>query len=615
MITSEKLLKIISIIVLFSTVSFAVVTVIIELMKPEEKFERIVHDHCPEGYSGLEREESTQELSEQNCIFISSDKLKALALSKYSDLGNVEGFDHLFIGSKGILLKKNITDYKAPAVSILDCIRKNECPTGNTDAKYTVTILMKNVSGRLEASVSYVDTELSQISKNGRKLLLDIVKIKNVDINTLKTLIYFHHTYTFIEDKTPAQVVFLMKKGLDGLYLESRGAKIRVLPDEYRSNDPFELLDKKGVQYGLEKNEYKKDDASIYIYRTTQYIEHNGDMVPFFINSKEGKDGYSDRISALFISKHLKNIQETSGKFSSGIEISDGTITDEKDSLISQGYASLSLLRAAVLLGDTSLLESAKRSLEYIISTEPDSYEMKAFMISLISNCKENCRGDSFADTFAKYSEEFQNIEKIKEMADNQPIYIGFFINAALLVNTDKGLETKLVEIMTGSIQKYEKMKPEEKIRFISSIAEINAGQNTDLEKTVRNFISKEASFLRSISFKNRGFSDTVGGIAIKESSLKPDTALTVLLASGLSTAVKNDLTDKAISKIESENGNFIKHLIVTDDDFPAWSSTTAKVKVQGGVRAFPGSSKIRLFNSARALNYFTNRLSSNRDK
>lgn len=610
MITSERLLKIISLLILISTIIFTAFTVISEMMKPEDRFERIVQEYCPNGYSGLDREESTQELSEQDCIFINSEKLRSPALHKYEGMRNVDGFDRLFIGSRGILLKKNRTDYQAPAASIIKCIRKGECSHGGTGSKYTVTIEMKDSSGRLSASVSYVDTELSQISRNSRKLLADIVKLKNGDMNTLRTLIYFHHPYTFIENKSPENTVSMMKKGLDGLYLESRGAKIRVLPDEYSSNDPFDLLDKKGKQYGLEKEEYKKDEASVFIYRTSQFIEHNGEMVPFFINAKKGKKDLSDKISSLFIIKHLKNIQEPSGRFISGLEIFSAKETEEQDSNISQAYAAMALFKLSVQLNDPSLKEMAVRSYSYISGIGNKSEELKAFEIILRSICKEECPENGEMNSFA---DSLKKIETVKTLSEAHPLSTGTFINAALSVRNDPAFEAELAELLRSSVPKTGTMKTKDKVIYTASIASISVSDTSVMASVIKQYLEDNSAFLDSIRFDDRNFGDMSGSITLKQSAERPETALSIVLASGLSSADAKGMSPAAASKLSADAGLFIKNLIVTDDDFPAWGSTSAKQKVQGGIRAFPGSAKIRLFNTARALNYFSNRISIQR--
>ncbi len=615
MITSEKLLKIISLLILSATVVFSIITVGQELLKPKEKLDRIISDQCDNSYKVVEsnvESESGFDAIENNCIFIPSEKLNGSPfLKSISLMGNLHKSDYLFIGQKGVLIQKVPSDNKSAAQKIINCIRKNECSGPDTDSKYTITLLFKNSEGKTEASVSYVDTQLSQITKNSKKLLTDIVKLKNIDINNLRLLLYFHSKYTFIENKTPEYAVSLMKKGVDGLYLESRGAKIRVLPDEYQNN-PFDLLDKKGRQYGLEKDEYKKGEASIFIYRTVQFIEHNGEMIPFSGNSTLNKTGYSDRISALFISKHLKNIQESSGKFTSGLEIFSGKPTDEKDSLVSQAYAAMALFKVSTPLKDPSLSDAAVRSFNFIEGSDNKSDEIKALIILLNSLCKEKCSEKQ--EAVAKYLKEFRNIEKIIELIDNNPSFTGIFINTALTANKDADIEIKLAGALKRSAGKFEKMKPEDKIRFISSICEIDPSGFPILGEAVRSFLKDRETYLNSLRFDYRNFDDFRGGISIKAITEKPDTALSILLANGLSASDINGTATDKTSRMANEMGNFIKHMIVTDDDFPVWGSTTSKPKVQGGVRAFPGSSNIRLFNSARALNYFSNLIATKRE-
>lgn len=618
MITSEKLLKIISLLILISTVLFSIITVAQELLKPDERLDRIVSDQCDDPYPVLDKtveSESELEAIGQECLFIPPEKLNGSPfLKSISLMSNLHKFDALFVGKKGILLKRIATDHKNAAQSIVACIRKDECSVGIADEKHTVTILFKNSTGRTEASVSYVDTQLSQITRNSKKLLTDILKLKNIDINSLRLLIYFHKSYTFIENKTPEYVVSLMKKGVDGVYLESRGAKIRVLPDEYQASDPFDLLDKKGRQYGLEKEEYKKDEASVFIYRTVQFIERNGEMIPFSGNSTLSKAGYSDRISALFISKHLKNIQENSGRFTAGLEIYEGTATEEKDSLVSQAYAAMALFKISESLNDPSLFDAAVKSFSFIAGTDNKSDEVKAFMVILSSLCDGKCYGNLMRGAVIDYSSEFQNVDKTAELIDNNPAFTGIFMNAALIAKKDADIEMKLVEALKRSAAKFEKMKPEEKIRYVSSICEIDPAGSPVLGEAVRTFLKEHEPYLNSLKFDHRNFDDLRGAISIKAAAEKPDTALSILLANGLSSSDTFGTSTDRTSRMANEMGNFIKHMIVTDDDFPAWGSTTSKPKVQGGVRAFPGSSKIRIFNSARALNYFSNRISTKRE-
>lgn len=592
MLTSERLLKTISILTVLITLGFSASVVIAELMRPEKMFDKIVEDSCGGKYSVEEKAtmESDLESAENLCILVKKPSTTFLKL--VSKLGKLENHHYLYKGSEGILIKKSSTDYSAFADHIQKCIRSSDCSLGELkDSRISVTGLIYDRNGELVCSSTFSDTSLSQVNKGFRRLFTEICKFKKKELPQLALKLLFHQNYTLIEQKEPEHVNSLLNNDTDGLYISSRGAKIRVLPFEY-SKDGMKILNRKGRQYGLKKDEYKNDLAKIYLFRTSQYFENKMKMVPWEGNTALSKKDYSDNIAAMFLEKHLENALAAKRRFVLEQSIGDGRNGKKYASFFTQ----LSLAEA---IYDVSPISKN-------ILSKLENMELSDLTASYLFNIKslmEN-NSDATSEFVTKTSEKFSDPETVKKLIVKNPVYTGFFLESHLLATDDAKSVEKLFDTAIGE---FDKLKKKNQIRLIIYLGELLPEKDSTLFNKVSKFVNARHELFRSVIFDNRGFDKTAGSISLKKSS-EPDTALSLAAASGLSELSKRGFLDRDLLEVESGLGNFIKFMIVTGDDFPRWKDPKTKVKVQGGVRSHVGSEKIKLSNTIRAYSYFKNR-------
>ena len=142
MITIEKFLKFVSASTLAATLIFIVAVVAQEITKPKEAFERIKKEKCisffeletpPESESDLEKAAS-------ECIFVHADKIGSSGFAaSLLNFRRLDGFDYLFAGEKGILLKKSGDSMLEEADFIIKCFRSEQCPENVPDNKRKLT--------------------------------------------------------------------------------------------------------------------------------------------------------------------------------------------------------------------------------------------------------------------------------------------------------------------------------------------------------------------------------------------------------------------------------------------------------------------------------------------
>jgi hypothetical protein len=615
--TNEKLIQLISASIVSVTVVFSIVVVIRELMKPGDMFEKIVSAECSDLTAIDASLSGESELREKggDCILVTAELLKTTPLfEKISVFGSLDGFNYLYIGKKGVLIKKSEESNAQNAKLILDCLKGNECPKKPVSAG-TVTIMMQNSSGKVEISETYSDIPVHRTALNFKKLLKEISGIKKLDDSKLRLTLVFHRSYAYIEDKTPEFVNSLLKKGVDGLYLKSRGAKIRVLPFEY-SDNPVNVADRKGRQYGLDKEEYKKDEATFYHYRTEQFIEKNGEMVPWLGIYGQAKSSYSDNLATLLISKHLRSTQKKGGHFPSEIEIFSGEEKKEKASTSLLISAAITFLKAKEALNDSSFLDLALKTSGYVIGKELNSDVSKGYLFDFIELCGDECQDAAYLAKKKELAQYFGNIKNVFSMIDNDPVFTGVFIQAFSKAFEGKEKEVKTAELLDAGFNKFSGLKESDKLRFISYLTTAQLDKGSESGRKISSFLNDQTDFLKAALFDDRGFSDLSGSFRTtgKKNNM-PDTALSLLLAAGLSRAVNYGYHNEAILDMEAGIGNYLRFLTVTDDDFPNWGDTKAKTAVQGGVRNAPGTETVKFANSSRALEYFVNRVAQGRTR
>ena len=598
--TIEKVLRFVSVSTLAVTIIFTVVVVVKELTKPKDVLERIKKEHCA-SVSELEEAPAAEyshnmKHSESECVFVPSSLRKdsdfADSLFKFRKL---EDFDYLFAGKSGVLLKKNdgSLELEKEAGFLIKCFRTDECSLNIPNTKRTITATAWDVNGNLMMSVTYEDELISSTAKNLKKLFNEIAKIKKLDLSKLRLILYFHSEYAYLEDKSDKYLITLPKSGIDGLYLKSRGAKIRLLPWEYSTN-PLSVLDRKGSQYGLDKDEYKKDVASVYFYRTTQFSENDGNAVPWLDGSALAKADYSSKFSLHLIAKHLKNIQREDGSFPTELETSDAKEKNAKESLIMQAYASEVLFRMAERLEDKTLAEAAEKTLKYVLEKEEKDDAARAKLEALVVRQKKELG----------YQFQFFDFDTTEKAITANFIYSGIFIEAFSLLSKDKNKGEKIVMLLNKAISLFESANTENKLRFIGYLADFDPEKESASYKAMEDFFASQTGFLKEMRFDSRDFWYEKGTFTTDKSKNLPDTSLSLLLADGLTKALINELI--SIEETELLSGDFIRKLIISSNDFPNWGSTKAKAKIQGGVRASNRSKTVKLSNTLRAASYFT---------
>lgn len=598
--TIEKVLKFVSASTLAATLVFIVVVVFQELAKPKEVLERIKKEYCgtffelsviPNGETDLKKAEE--------CVFVPESMREksdfAASLFKFRRL---DGFDYLFSGKKGILLKKTGESFLEEADFIVKCFRTGECSPDIPNKKRTITATALSKDGNVEISVTYEDELIFSTAKNLKKLFGEIAKIKKLDLAQLRLVLYFHSEYAYLEDKNDKYLISLPKSGIDGLYLKSRGAKIRLLPWEYSSN-PLSVLDRKGSQYGLDRDEYKKDVASVYFYRTTQFSENNNSAISWLDGSSLKKNTYSPLFSLRLISKHLKNIQKENGSLPAELQTSDAQEKQTKESLLMQAYSAEILFKTAEIIEDSSLTEAAEKTLMHVISKDGKDEAAIAKTEALMVRQNKDLG----------YQYRFFDFDRTEKAVSSNFIYSGIFIEAYSLVSTDKNKDAKITGLLNTAFSLYKSANLGDKLRFIGYLADFTPEKESDAYKMIKDFFSEQSGFIKENTFDSRGFPHEKGTFATDKNKNFPDSSLSILLADGLMKALSNGLLDPETAETALSAQDFLNKLTVSGDDFPNWGTTKSKTMIQGGVRASNRAKTVKLSNTLRAASYFINRI------
>ncbi len=608
MLTTEKILRYVSSAIVLITVVFSVSVVTREIIRPKDPFERIVADECNGKYIETEKafiSESDLGSKDSKCVLIPGSLEEGSPFVKHIfQNGRLSDHHYLFRGEKGVLLRKaKEPDFKSLADSIYQCLYKNSCSIdpGLRRTKLTATFKLIDNSGDIKASITFDDEVFSQILKNSSKLLREMIAVKNYDIFNLRLITVFHLSYAFIENKDPEYISSLMKRGIDGLYLKSRGAKIRLLPHEYNDN-PVAVISRKGRQYGLERDEITKDEASVYMYRTIQYASKNESMIEWLGRYSTSKSGYSDALCSRLISKQIINSADRNGLFEQETDIRTGESENFRESMLVQFFAASSLFRYGEIMDDEEFTETASKATVRLLKelrSDPSVLD-RASINRLLEMCLENCGNHEALDI---------HVEEAVSFIQGNPVYAGLIINGL----PDRN-DASASAIISESFKKFESMGTEEKIRYLGYLFTMELSEFPESRKLLENILESTTEFILSVRFEDKGFPDFRGGIGTDD-RFYPGILLTAVLANGLSNIINYRLTNPFITDVESEAGNFLRYAIVTDDDFGFWSNPTAKVKVQGGLRSHLRSDKVRLINSSVALHYFLNRIDGKRDR
>lgn len=606
MLTIEKVLKFVSASTLAVTLIFTAAVIFQELTKPKEVLERVKKENCrlvSETERAPENETALGE-TKGDCVFVPELQHKetefAASLFKFRRLDN---FDYLFSGEKGILLKKTDRSFFEEADFIIKCFRAGKCPESVPNSKPTITATALDQQGNVLISTTYENNPIQSTARNLKKLFNEIAKIKNLDITKLRLVLYFHSHYAYLENKDDNYLISVPETGVDGLYMKSRGAKIRLLPWEYSVN-PLSVLDRKGVQYGLEKEEYKKEAASVYLYRTRQFSENNGEAIPWLAGSSLKKADYTSLFSLRLIAKHLKNIQKSDGSFPTEISTYDAKESNARESLLMQAYAAEILFKIAETLDDAAFSEAAEKALSSVFLKDGKDDAATAKTETLLVRRNRDMG----------YQYRFFDFDYTKKAISSNFVYSGIFIEAYSLLSKEKNKDEKIIELLKNAFSLFESANDENKLRFIAYLADFTVENGTKIHEEMKKFFASRSGFIKNRLFDPRGFKHETGAFTSSDRKKLPDTSLSLLIADGLFKALSNGLVDRETAEIVLSSSDFINKLIVSGDDFPNWGNAKSKTAIQGGVRASDRSKSVKLSNSLRAASYFINRIKRERE-
>ncbi len=300
--TADRFLRIASGLLLASFIVFALIVVARELARSRDPLIRLAAEQCvtlaaagreaPPGAEFLPAvPASEQDLmkSGASCIFFDDTVRDASPLTAAVFARKpIAGWDHLFLGPRGALIIRDERDFAAGAIALRDCLRNDRCDTDPTrDPVVSLTVsLLKRSGQQRPLTVSFYDETFGAILAKLPGLLREMANAKKLDTAEMTLETAFHRHYARIMEPDEKKIAALAMKERDGLMLASRGARIRLLPWEYDKN-PLRRLSAKGTQYGLEKEEYKKDVASVFIFSTVRHRETDGAMMPVETTPKE----------------------------------------------------------------------------------------------------------------------------------------------------------------------------------------------------------------------------------------------------------------------------------------------------------------------------------------
>lgn len=305
MFTGDRLFKIVSGALLGAFILFTIIVTVRELMRSRDPLNRIVAEHCltlaaagtdaPPGATFLPQAPATVEellKSGAACLFFDTASRDATPLTRtVFQRGALPAWDYLYIGPRGVLIIRDERTFADEAALLRSCLRDNACDAGDAgDRAQTLTLSLVNAAGERPVNLSFYDETLADILQKAPGLVTEMSRAKKVDPATLALEVAFHRHYALIAQPDEQSVGALAATGRDGLMLASRGPKIRLLPWEYTKN-PLRRLATKGSQYGLDKDEYKKDIAAVKIFATARFREENGAMKELTTDGGTETDG------------------------------------------------------------------------------------------------------------------------------------------------------------------------------------------------------------------------------------------------------------------------------------------------------------------------------------
>ena len=280
-LTGEKFIKYVAGVIAAVFFLFALVTVVVELLKPTDSIKKIVHEKCETVTQfGLGEYDSTIEESIEGLTLatISNDSSQcqlvlfpAIITDVFDHLSYrkpVKNRDYLSLSDNAVLLVKSERNIKPYADAVYNCVRKGKCemdtlPNRRDIIPFTVTFFGKKK--RPLVSISFTEFAFADAVKRAQKTLDAMIKTKNLSADSLEFRVYFHGSYALVGSKKLSWVTKRFKREQDGFYLKSRGAKLRAMPWEMVKGNLFKSIKKKARQYGLKKDDFQSEKSISYL--------------------------------------------------------------------------------------------------------------------------------------------------------------------------------------------------------------------------------------------------------------------------------------------------------------------------------------------------------------
>lgn len=624
--TGDRFLKILTVVSFTIFAVFAITVVVREILRPDDKLSLIMEKECSSVYvsseiekmkdsfpvSELPENESALELDENQCFFVHSDNRGD---TKFSESLFIRDrlFEHryLYMGSDGVLIQKHTVPYAKYADKIYACIKLGRCElTEDEDQKFTLTLAFSR-KNRYPVTVTFSEKTMPRIFSEAPGLLSEMMKIKKLSPEKHVLEIIFHKGYSFTENKESDFIDKIIKRGVDGLFLASRGAEIRLLPFE-TSSGYLEKLSSKGQQYGLDKNEYEKEVASLSLIRTKRYREKNLAMRPFTGFSFRNKSQYSAVIMRRMLTRYLLENQNPEGFFHNIINVSDGKVLKKKGKLFNQIRALEALSAIMSLHSDDSfssgqgydLREAMNKSLKFLSSEISSAHIVTKlyFYRVLIAN----------RDVFPVLSDE----------TDEFVAHITEFLNRAI----ENGKIFPLKKEYTGvfyralEVHPYFYGNPEIGAFIKNAASEFVSREPENIKKRCKYYIYLLPFIVRhnmeyalssaaktfSLFMEKRSFPDISGAVLAKDGGAYPDSTVTARMAAAVAESYHINSTVAGTWFPLESFASFLKFSVLTSDDTLIWKNPSIKKHVLGGVRKSPFSKKIYLSATAPALLYFS---------
>jgi len=614
-ISGELVLKSTSVAIFSLFTIFAAIVVVKEISKPDDPLLKIIDEHCIKTastteLSGSEKVDFVKFGSEErffnsdfDCLFIDSSlKKRNYFTERIFKRGAIQKSDYLFLGAKGVLLKKFNRDLKPWADLIFKCYKMSECSyNAKEDPKFTVTFEFLDSNGKSVASNTFADTNISQILRNGKELIKNILTIRNKTIDSLLLNLQFHKNYALIENKDKKNINSLVKYRRDGLYLKSRGAKIRMLPRETRL-DPHKKIGQKGKQYGLKKDEIDKKHSSLYIFRTEQFLEKDGKMEQFTGMFYLDKREYSNELVMEFLPRFIMKSQKKNGSFEEIIKIANGKPAGKKRHLLSQLLIAESLLSYGEKRKDQQALKAVQRALDYVSPKmeNRDTDFLITIFYSLLLNYSRVTNSEKYSETMTLLKEKIDAVVNVSKYE-----YIGIVLDSILDIYSETSDEKWLLKFdkLSNKCLNYiskTKLPAATKLKIYSYLLSPLSRKESE---TGKKLLNSAMIFFEQHIQPETSFPEFSGGFF---KTREPDIVNTALFARGVSLFLKNRPENIFMKNARYKMSSFIKYHIVTSDDIEKWDSPKTKEKVLGGVRYNTKSRNIYTAATAQSLVFFT---------